>query len=137
MLSLHSISNRNLITLNKSFLHCIIFKLHVIDFVAGSGPNCSYTQSEANGTIITCTTIFADIPPAPMNAVIVCTDGGQVYTGPATKWLISSQYYLYNATTLIQISNSSAVTYDCRATFTPPNVSNNPSYAFIVTKEPT
>src|SRR6218665_413705 len=96
-------------------LHCIederVFSFS--DFVIGSGPNCSCVQSASNGTIITCTIIYADFPIAPMNPVITCTDDGQLYTGPATKTLIASDVYVYNSTTIIQISNSSSATYDC------------------------
>lgn len=71
-----------------------------------------------------------------MNPVINCTADGQTYTGPATKTLITP--YVYNSTTVIKISNSSAPTYDCQLTFSQPAVpTNNPNYNFIVRNEPT
>jgi len=72
-----------------------------------------------------------------MNPVITCTDDGQVYTGPATK-TSSIVPYVYNSTTIIQISNSSSESYDCRVTFTSPGpgVRNNPNHNYVANNEP-
>lgn len=130
MLILHSTSNRNI---HVTALNIALHYFRLISFVAGSGPTCSFTQSEANVTTITCTFIYADFPIAPIYPVIVCTADGRAYrpTHPAFRTLISPN--LYNSTTVIQISNSSAV---CRATFAPPDVPTNPSYMFIPGNEP-
>ena len=105
-----------------------------IPFVVGSGPTCNVTQS--SGTTITCTLIYADIPTIPMNPVINCTADGHTYSGPATKKLINSTYYVYDSTTVIQISDGTASTYDCRVTFNPPDVGSNPSYKYVATNHP-
>ena len=120
----------------RETLHCSAFR--VVDFVAGSGPNCSLIQSASEGTAITCTIIYADYPVLPINPVMTCTGDGQVYMGLANKALVMSQYYLYTSTTVIPISNSSSTTYDCRATFTAPDVKGNPNYKKqgLVTNEP-
>lgn len=111
----------------------------VVDFIVGSGPTCTLTQSK-EGTGITCSITYADFPIAPMNPVITCTVDGRVYnaTNPASRTSIDPKYYVYESTTVINISNSSAPTYDCQLTFSQPAVpTNNPNYNFIVRNEPT
>lgn len=75
-----------------------------------------------------------------MYPVITCMADGQEYksTDPArrTPIDIDNQYYLFSSTTVIKITNSSTQTYDCRITFTEPDVPNNPNYEFIVRNEP-
>lgn len=109
----------------------------VVDFIVGSGPTCTLTQSK-EGTGITCSITYADFPIAPMNPVITCTVDGRVYnaTNPASRTSIDPKYYVYESTTVINISNSSAPTYDCRLTFDPPDLENNPNYDYVVTSKP-